>query len=95
MKPRYTHDCDKCIYLGTVYARRENDCKDYIDCYWCANRYPSLSSVLGRYGNEGPEYMSSHPPEAFASGNDYLMMADRWYLFAMFQAVKLGLYNVG
>lgn len=94
MKPRYTHDCEKCVYLGTVYAERENDCKNYIDCYWCKNeRYPSLTSVIGRYGSDGPEYSSSLPPEAFAAGNDYLMMADRWYLFALFRATVLGLYH--
>lgn len=94
-KPHHTHDCDKCVYLGSVYAKRNNDFpKEYIDCYWCVKElYPSLTSVIGRFGSDGPDYSSSHPPEAFADPNDYLMIADRWYLFALLRATELGLYR--
>lgn len=37
ISPLYSHDCDRCIFLGT---------NDNVDCYYCANeRFPNLSSV--------------------------------------------------
>lgn len=53
----------------------------------------SLDSILGRYGSEGHEYFSSHPPEAMAGPEEYLAIADKWYLFALVQATRKGLYK--
>lgn len=94
-KPVHTHDCDRCVYLGTISPRSASDSEgQWIDCYWCENKeHPQLSSMLGRYGSNGPEYASSHPPEAFASKDDYLLFADRWYLFSLLRATWLGLYK--
>jgi hypothetical protein len=92
-KPIYTHDCDKCVYLGT-YENRRHGYSEQIDCYWCAKPdFPRLSSILGRYGSDGPQYSSSMPPEAFAYSQDYLITAEGWYLFALLQATLRGLYK--
>ncbi len=97
-KPVHVHDCDTCIYLGTIKPRttdgKATDTEQFIDCYWCADTtHPGLSSVIGRYGSEGSEYASSHPPESFAMKYDYLLIADRWYLFALMQGYLRGLWG--
>lgn len=92
MKPVYKHDCDKCIYLGTLQPRAADEFP--IDTYWCTNpNHPNLSSIIGREGDDVPNYVSSHPPEAFASKYDYLNQAGRWYLYALLQASLRGLYK--
>jgi hypothetical protein len=104
--PRLSHDesihkglpvwlhiaCDRCVFLGTWHR----DPKAPIDCYWCPNElYPSISSVLGRYGDIGQEYMSMNPPEAYSGGRAaHLPVADAWYLFALIRAHELGLYRL-
>lgn len=51
MTPRYTHDCTKCKFvLGTLSAD-----STYTDWYVCEGGDPS---VIGRYGDEGHEYVS-------------------------------------
>lgn len=94
MKPQHKHNCTRCVYLGTVYDRA-NEKRNPIDCYWCASpTKETLCSVLGRYGSEGSEYMSSHSPEAFSGPCEYLtQFAERWYLFSLLQASMLGLYK--
>lgn len=42
---RYTHDCGECEFLGQY--------KEY-DLYYCEKE----PTVIARYGNDGPEYMS-------------------------------------
>jgi hypothetical protein len=49
--PFYTHDCDRCVYQGTVYATH-GGYYGPVDFYTCDD------SVLARYGNEGPTYAS-------------------------------------
>jgi hypothetical protein len=46
--PRYTHDCAKCVFLG--------EHEDH-DLYFC-DQGGGFPTVLGRYGNDGPEYTS-------------------------------------
>lgn len=84
--------CDRCIFLGTW----RRDPKTPIDCYWCPNeKYPSITSVLGRYGDIDQEYMSGNPPEAYCGGRAaHLPVADAWYLFALIRAHELGLYRL-
>jgi hypothetical protein len=57
MKPRYTHDCPKCKYLGSMLLRLGDS--DSVDWYRC---YGSDPSIIARYGNHGPCYWSM-PPE--------------------------------
>lgn len=49
--PKYTHDCDKCQFLGIAHDH---------DLYVCGARViPGMGpSVIARFGNEGPEYLS-------------------------------------
>jgi hypothetical protein len=44
--PRYTHDCDQCVFLGWY-----EEC----DLYFCAR---NIVTVIARYGNDGHEYTS-------------------------------------
>jgi hypothetical protein len=48
MKPRYTHDCDRCKPLGTA--------AEY-DLYFCLQT-GDFPTVIARYGNDGWEYTS-------------------------------------
>ena len=48
MKPRYTHDCDRCLFLGQLGDR---------DWYYCAEQIGG-GSVIGRYSSDGPDYWS-------------------------------------
>lgn len=47
MKPRWTHDCDNCKYLGSV-----DHARGRADWYECGE------SVIARFGNEGANYWS-------------------------------------
>lgn len=49
--PKFTHDCDKCQFLGTEHGQ---------DLYICAARMiPGMGpSILARFGNNGPDYAS-------------------------------------
>lgn len=47
-KPRYTHDCEKCMYLGNF---------EKYDLYWCMQGV-NIPTVIARYGDEGSEYTS-------------------------------------
>jgi hypothetical protein len=46
-KPLYTHDCESCLYLGQYEDK---------DLYYCSGGF--TNTVIARYGNDGPEYMS-------------------------------------
>jgi len=48
MKPRYIHDCSKCVFLETY--------EDY-DLYVCA-RHGKIDTLIARYGNDEDEYAS-------------------------------------
>lgn len=92
-KPVWQHDCKSCIYLGTIKPRSKDD--EPVDCYWCrkgSDPAPTHVSMLGRYGNEGHEYASNSPPN-HNDPDDYLLIADRWYLFALLEATRRGLYT--
>lgn len=81
--PQHEHDSECCTFLGR---------HGKVDIWWCekkGNRVSmSLTSVLGRYGSDGPEYASSHPPQAFAEPIDYLYAAEGWYHQALSRAKK-------
>lgn len=52
--PRYEHDCDSCIFLGS-YAYHNQ----VYDLYFCNQAVFSYPTVIARYGSEGPDYTSS------------------------------------
>lgn len=86
---KFIHDCQSCIFLAHFLDKDVT-----VDIYWCKNPgMSSLDSVLGRYGNRGEEYFSSNPLEAFSGAESYLNIASKWYIFALLQANKLGLYS--
>jgi hypothetical protein len=50
MKPRYIHDCDKAKFLG---------CFEEYDLYFCDHwESKIMHTVVARYGNNPPDYMS-------------------------------------
>jgi len=51
MKTKYKHDCQKCIFLGQYEFKGE-----IYDLYFCEQ--DGLPTVIARYGNDGPEYIS-------------------------------------
>lgn len=46
--PKYTHDCDKCVYLGVG---------DGADLYYCSQRI-GFPTVIARYSSEESDYIS-------------------------------------
>lgn len=51
-EPNYTHDCDRCTFLGTYVMSGSN-----YDLYY----HPGdefTQSIVARYGEMGPEYIS-------------------------------------
>lgn len=59
-RPRYTHDCDKCVFLGHY---DQNEQKR--DLYFCLQT-GNLPTVIARFGNEGYSYGSG----LFNTGED-------------------------
>ena len=58
-KPKYKHDCDKCIFLGNVkhsLIRNIGVDRDSVDLYVHTN--PVALTVLYRWGDHGPDYVS-------------------------------------
>lgn len=50
-KKRWTHDCDRCVYVGSIAD---------LDLYYCPspNKKPEENQYLARYGNKAHEYIS-------------------------------------
>lgn len=48
--PLYTHDCDKCVFLGSY---------DEKDMYYCPQE--GLDTVIARFSDEGSDYISGLP----------------------------------
>ena len=51
MKPVHEHDCETCIYMGTITRKKRK-----FDLYYCGYR-PGRSTVIARYGKLG-DYLS-------------------------------------
>lgn len=74
--PIFKHDCDKCIYLGSWRGvafdwalKHGKKSEEDFDLYLCTNpSHPTLNNWLARYGGGAAQYLSSHPPAAFARG---------------------------
>ena len=80
--PRFEHDCKKCHFLGQY---------EKYDLYWCEtpSELKTLDSLLARYGNDGPEYLSSCPPGAFIGEPSN----QSWYVEILKRGEEKGLYN--
>ncbi|MGZ8855866.1 MAG: hypothetical protein ACXW07_08035 [Nitrososphaeraceae archaeon] len=48
--PTFTHDCDKCTFLGNIHD------EDLYDLYYCSQ--VNFPTVIARFGNDGPNYKS-------------------------------------
>lgn len=49
VKPRHTHDCDRCVFLGQ---------HEEYDLYFCKQVAGFGDTVIARFGSEGPDYSS-------------------------------------
>jgi hypothetical protein len=70
-KPQYTHDCDKCIFLG---IHRNGD--EISDLYYCKQNI-GAPTVIARFGNYGADYTSGM---SFVGHNVALTEAHRRWL---------------
>jgi len=81
MEPRYEHRCETCVFLG----HHEDK-----DLYWCASKSNRrLDSIIARLSSEPSDYLSSHPPGAFAGPP----LPQSWYVAALKAAEAKGLYD--
>ena len=63
LKTVYEHDCDKCIYLGPYRGSCENGYNSIYDLYFAdhggfSSVMYSGVTVIARYGDGGPDYVS-------------------------------------
>lgn len=51
----FLHDCDKCIFLGTVVISEQMQ-----DLYYCPNELggPTIPTIIARWSDEGGDYSS-------------------------------------
>lgn len=83
----FVHDCKACRDLGSF----DDPEHGHLDLYWCVNpSYRNLDSLLARYGDDGPEYVSAHPPEAFS--DPVLLLRREWYREILRRGEAAGLY---
>lgn len=52
-QPKYTHDCQTCVFIGRVNMAGEER-----DAYYHHSKASFASTVILRYGSEGPDYWS-------------------------------------
>jgi len=83
MKPKYTHDCDKCTFIGTYKEQSENGDKQTkkgikysdVDVYICQHeKNLERSPVIIRYSDEPSDNTSSplyHWMQSVLSGEIY------------------------
>lgn len=58
LRPRHRHDCDDCEFLGVADGTNPGgDDSDDFDLWFCARC--DEGSLIARYGNDGPNYISS------------------------------------
>lgn len=83
--PRHKHDCERCVFLGSY----EN-----FDLYVCPASGERISTVVARYGDDGPDYVSgAHWPICFADEPEYffpLKGSDAALTIALLRALKAG-----
>jgi len=73
MKPRFTHDCDSCRFLGIVDI---NDGRH--DIYVCETSLLG-PTLIARFGNDGPEYCSAPYSLVTPLSNPALIVAQAAY----------------
>lgn len=57
--PSWQHDCDRCVFLGKYDAFLEELNRDAtFDLYICVSKTHGFHTVLARFGNDAPEYLS-------------------------------------
>ena len=91
MSPKYTHNCERCRFLGQV----EEEGK-IVDLYWCPSATDlHLDSLIARFSDEGPDYASYHPPDAFAYPEQAAKQLGRHahYHQLMVRGIQNGLYR--
>jgi len=80
--PRHTHDCDKCVFVGSFYRGtpdpKQDDTDGFVDLYVHDDEETlGTTTFIVRYSNHGPDYTSSINP----TGNPFLALAyTRWTL---------------
>ena len=60
-EPIFKHDCDECIFLGR-YVKSDGRC---YDLYFHVRETLGMSESLGRYGDDGPDYISEYVSVVF------------------------------
>lgn len=80
-KPKYEHDCEKCIFLGSHIDK--NNFK--VDLYFC--KQVDRSTIISRYGNEFHDYISGIFPELNEKFNPFEGLSVGYYF-----AVKRDLF---
>jgi len=76
--PQFTHDCDQCVFLGDFISEDWNHIP--VDLYFCPSpKTPEFSTIIARYGDDGPEYGSGL---TFAGGADHYREAARRSILA-------------
>jgi hypothetical protein len=73
MNPKWTHDCNKCKYLGSMFVL-----SDTLDWYTCGVGFDK--TVIARYGDDGPEYWSK-PVNIMHSGGDVALKSDGNFVY--------------
>lgn len=53
--PTHKHDCEECIFVGTVYDEERTD-----DLYYCEQSCKD-PTVVRRWSSDGPHYSSNWP----------------------------------
>lgn len=91
--PYHTHDCEHCVYLGSVSASRNGMGRtaffpgvvhDAVDLYFCPQS-GLVPTVIARFGSDGPDYYSGIPTRPDHATNPFLCIA-------FTRAVLAGLY---
>jgi hypothetical protein len=73
MNPKWTHDCDKCKYLGSMVVL-----SDTLDWYTCGVDFQQ--TVIARYGDDGPAYWSM-PTGHLRTGGDAALKSDGDFVY--------------
>lgn len=55
--PNWQHDCKSCTFLGTLHEGR-----DWWDFYYCGQLEGIQPTLIARFGDDGPEYISGINP---------------------------------
>jgi len=75
--PYFQHDCIKCVFLGGVILNTPLGENRRFDIYICpSSQTHKLDSILARFGNEGPEYLSYNPDTLHSDRINYTGLPD-------------------